>query len=63
MIVDHGVGFGPEDVASDRFGLRASMVSRIEAHGGTVRVWSRPGSGTSVLISMPNVEAEAGHAK
>lgn len=63
MIVDHGVGFSPAGVASDRLGLRASVVSRIEAHGGTVRVWSSPGSGTSVLISMPNVETEANHAE
>jgi len=53
MVVDHGAGFDPSAVADDRLGLRASVESRIQAHGGTVRVWSTPGSGTSVLISVP----------
>lgn len=53
MIIDHGVGFDPSAVAADRLGLRSSVVARIESRGGSVRVWSRPGSGTSVVISMP----------
>jgi signal transduction histidine kinase len=53
MVIDHGVGFDPSAVPSTRLGLRTSVIGRIEAHGGSVRVWSQPGSGTSVLISMP----------
>lgn len=34
-------------------GLRHSVRGRIEAHGGTVEIWSRPGVGTSVMISVP----------
>lgn len=53
MVIDHGVGFDPAAVPSDRIGLRTSVVARIEAVGGSVRIWSQPGSGTSVLISIP----------
>lgn len=34
-------------------GLRHSVRGRIEAHGGTVEIWSRPGVGTSVMMSVP----------
>jgi signal transduction histidine kinase len=57
MVIDHGVGFDPSAVPHDRLGLRNSVVGRIEALGGSVRVWSQPGSGTSVLISVPQVGA------
>ena len=59
MVIDHGVGFDPEAVARDRLGLRSSVLARIRAHGGSARVWSTPGSGTSVLISVPGVEFES----
>ncbi|WP_411701457.1 sensor histidine kinase [Conyzicola sp.] len=58
MVIDHGVGFDPLAVAGDRLGLRASVTARIRSHGGSVRVWSTPGSGTSVLISVPAAEFE-----
>lgn len=57
MVIDHGVGFDPSAVPHDRLGIRTSVVGRIEALGGSVRVWSQPGSGTSVLISVPQVDA------
>ncbi|WP_106210064.1 hypothetical protein [Glaciihabitans tibetensis] len=53
MVVDAGVGFDPAAVPADRLGLRASVVHRVESLGGTVRVWSAPGSGASVLLSFP----------
>ena len=59
MVIDHGIGFDPNAVAGDRLGLRSSVEARIRAHGGSVRVWSTPGSGTSVLISVPGAEFEA----
>jgi len=58
MVIDHGVGFDPTSIADDRLGLRSSVVARIRSHGGSVRVWSTPGSGTSVLISVPGAEFE-----
>ena len=58
MVIDHGVGFDPDGVAGDRLGLRTSVVSRITAHHGSVRIWSTPGSGTSVLISVPGADPD-----
>ena len=56
MVVDNGRGFEPQTVADDRLGLRSSVTDRIRAHGGSVRVWSTPGHGTSVLLSVPSAE-------
>jgi len=53
MVIDHGTGFEPNAVAPDRLGIRTSIVRRVEEFGGSVRIWSRPGSGTSVMIVMP----------
>ncbi|HNP15451.1 MAG TPA: ATP-binding protein, partial [Terrimesophilobacter sp.] len=53
MIVDHGRGFDPEAVPDNRLGIRRSLVKRIESCGGTVRIWSAVGSGTSILITVP----------
>ena len=53
MVVDSGVGFDPASVGSDRLGLRTSIIQRVESCGGSVRLWSTPGFGTSVLISLP----------
>jgi signal transduction histidine kinase len=53
MIVDAGVGFDRDLVPSDRLGLRSSVVHRIEAVGGAVRIWSAPDLGTTVLLSLP----------
>jgi hypothetical protein len=52
-VSDDGVGFDPGSVASDRLGLRASVVGRVEAADGTVRIFSAPGDGTSILITLP----------
>jgi signal transduction histidine kinase len=59
MVVDAGVGFDPNAVPSDRLGLRASVVHRVESVGGSVRVWSAPGAGTSVLLAFPLASSEA----
>jgi signal transduction histidine kinase len=53
MLVDAGTGFDTSAVPADRLGLHASVRARIEAVGGTVNLWSTPGSGTSVLMSIP----------
>ena len=60
MVVDHGSGFEPGSVADDRLGLRTSVVQRIEPFGGDVRIFSRPQSGTSVLIRFPVAAPAAG---
>lgn len=53
MIIDSGVGFDPTDIDADRIGLRTSVIDRVERVGGSVRLWSTLGRGTSVLISLP----------
>lgn len=53
MVVDTGCGFDPEGIGPDRLGLKSSVRQRIEAVGGTVRVWSTTGRGTSILIRLP----------
>lgn len=59
MVIDEGSGFDPDAVPHDRLGLRVSVVQRVEAVGGYVRVWSSPGNGTSVLISVPATEVSS----
>lgn len=61
MVVDNGVGFNPDTVADDRLGLRNSIHRRVESVGGTVRLWSAAGAGTSVIVSLPRSDAEAHH--
>src|SRR5690606_25807230 len=53
MVIDAGRGFDVDAVGADRLGLRAAIRRRIETVGGTVQLWSTPGSGTSVLIRVP----------
>jgi hypothetical protein len=56
---DAGVGFDPAAVPVDRLGLRSSVFARVEAAGGTVKVWSSPGSGASVLFTLPLLSQSA----
>lgn len=53
MVTDQGSGFDPQSVPADRLGLRMSVQHRLAAVGGSARVWSAPGEGTSVLLSIP----------
>jgi signal transduction histidine kinase len=53
MIIDGGKGFSERETSVDRLGLRQSVRKRIETVGGTVQVWSTPGTGTSILIRLP----------
>ena len=58
-VSDAGVGFDLDSVPEDRLGLRTSIFRRVELAGGTVKVWSKPGNGTSVLITLPLLEPAA----
>ncbi|MCU1475560.1 MAG: hypothetical protein JWQ64_253 [Subtercola sp.] len=53
VVTDAGSGFDPKQVDDQRMGLRVSVRERIEGLGGTVKIWSTPGSGTAVLMSVP----------
>ena len=50
---DLGTGFDPDKVAADRRGIADSIVGRLERHGGTAHVISRPGAGTEVAMHLP----------
>src|SRR5690606_28288056 len=56
MVSDEGVGFDPAAVEASRLGIRESVVGRMESVGGRARIWSAPGEGTTVLLSMPVLE-------
>ena len=53
FVKDRGVGFDPDEVADDRHGVRGSIVARIERHGGTVDIVSKPNEGTEVRMKVP----------
>jgi hypothetical protein len=56
MVSDQGEGFDLSAVAPDRLGVRGSIVDRMDAVGGSARIWSSPGSGTTVMLSVPVLE-------
>ncbi|RKR73142.1 signal transduction histidine kinase [Frondihabitans australicus] len=53
MVIDNGVGFDESKTGADRLGVKNSIRGRIERVGGTVQIWSSPGSGTSVMFGLP----------
>jgi signal transduction histidine kinase len=54
---DSGRGFDPKNIDADRLGLRTSVFTRVESAGGTVKIFSAPGSGASVLFTLPLLPA------
>ncbi len=53
--VDDGSGFNPQTIAFDRLGLRG-MRERVEMLGGTFKLESMPGKGTSVTVQLSEVQ-------
>jgi signal transduction histidine kinase len=58
FVRDRGAGFDPGAVPDDRHGLADSVRGRMERHGGTVRLRTRPGEGTEVHLCLPLREVE-----
>lgn len=52
-IRDEGKGFDPAAIPDDRRGIAHSIRGRVERHGGTVAVDSRPGEGTEIVLTVP----------
>ncbi|PTL72766.1 hypothetical protein C1I63_07840 [Rathayibacter caricis DSM 15933] len=52
-VSDAGAGFDPRAVPADRLGLAESVRGRLQAVGGSARVFSAPGAGTTVLMRVP----------
>ena len=59
MVVDAGRGFTESETGPDRLGLRQAVRRRIERLGGSVTVMTRPGAGTSVLLTVPAPACDA----
>lgn len=57
FVRDRGRGFDPAAVGADRQGIRASIIGRLERHGGRAAIHSDPGSGTEVELAVPRPTA------
>ncbi|WP_437582336.1 sensor histidine kinase [Paramicrobacterium sp. CJ85] len=53
VVTDAGVGFDPSQIPGGHLGFRQSIVARIEEAGGSVRVFSAIGAGTTVVLEVP----------
>ena len=53
MVTDAGVGFDPDAVGAERLGLSESVIARMRDVGGRSRIFSAPGSGTTVILEAP----------
>lgn len=56
VVRDQGVGFDPDKVTTENFGLRG-ICERARLFGGAARVESSPGAGTTVYVQLPIVTA------
>lgn len=53
MVTDAGVGFDLGGVGAERLGFAESVVARLRDVGGNARLFSSPGSGTTVVLEVP----------
>ena len=53
MVTDAGVGFALDEVSEERLGFKESVVGRLREVGGSARLFSAPGSGTTVVLEAP----------
>jgi signal transduction histidine kinase len=53
MVTDSGVGFDIKNVDEARLGLKDSVVGRLKEVGGSVRLFSAEGAGTTVVLEVP----------
>ena len=58
FVRDRGAGFDLEAVPEDRYGVRRSILDRMERHGGTAEVRSAPGEGTEIRLHLPRPDSE-----
>jgi signal transduction histidine kinase len=52
FVRDRGRGFDPAAVPADRYGVRNSIIDRMQRHGGSAEVRSTPGEGTEVRLHL-----------
>ena len=53
MVTDAGKGFDVATIDTGRLGFTESIVARLRDVGGNARVFSSPGSGTTVVLEVP----------
>jgi signal transduction histidine kinase len=53
MVTDAGKGFDVSTIDSGRLGYTESIVARLRDVGGNARLFSSPGSGTTVVLEVP----------
>jgi signal transduction histidine kinase len=53
MVTDSGVGFDLEGIDEDKLGFKESVIGRLREVGGNARLFSTPGSGTTVVLEVP----------
>ncbi|MHA7153911.1 PspC domain-containing protein [Arthrobacter sp. TMN-50] len=57
FVRDRGHGFDPKAIPEDRMGIKVSLYSRMDRHGGEVSIRSNT-EGTEVKLMMPEKEAD-----
>jgi signal transduction histidine kinase len=57
FVRDRGAGFDLSTVNDDRHGVRGSIISRMQRHGGRAEVRTAPGEGTEVRLYLPTEES------
>jgi signal transduction histidine kinase len=62
MVTDAGVGFDISDIDDAKLGFTESVVARLRDVGGNARLFSAPGSGTTVVLEVPRGDASGGEA-
>ena len=60
FVRDRGDGFDPDDIAADRFGVRRSIIGRMQRRGGSAEIVSRPTWGTEVRLRLPLTATDQG---
>jgi signal transduction histidine kinase len=53
MVTDSGVGFDIAGIDEDKLGFKESVIGRLREVGGNARLFSSPGSGTTVVLEVP----------
>lgn len=53
LVTDAGVGFDIGDIDEAKLGFTESVVARLRDVGGNARLFSAPGSGTTVVLEVP----------
>jgi signal transduction histidine kinase len=60
FVRDRGRGFDLDEIPADRYGVRNSIVDRMQRHGGSAEVRSTTGEGTEVRLHLPRQEESNG---